>query len=216
MININNTLIIRNYMNYDLLIKTMINKDDPYLLNGKNGFYGEKLLNNIFFDKKIQDDYDYLVFIDEDCLVYNIDMIDKIILDMENNNYDIVGMPDGGNNIRIHRDDVPNLFFTIIKTKKMKNLNKNNFLNYKIPISISNKKNVNYDTFEPYYKTLCFLIYELGFNFLKLKENFIISDRATELIYDNIPFCIHTWHSRKYGIDINTKNRIDSIIDKYK
>lgn len=214
--NMNKILIIRNYMNYGLLIKTMINKDDQYLLNGKNGFYGEKLLNNIFFDKKIQDDYDYLVFIDEDCLVYNIDMIDKIILDMENNNYDIVGMPDGGNNMRTHRDDVPNLFFTIIKTKKMKNLNKNNFLNYKIPISISNKKNVNYDTFEPYYKTLCFLIYELGFNFLKLKENFIISDSATELIYDNIPFCIHTWYSRKYGIDINTKNRIDSIIDKYK
>ena len=62
--------------------------DDTIIVNGKNGLYGLSMLEKIFIDDKIHNKYDYVIIIDEDCMLYNIKYINDLIIFMNNNNID--------------------------------------------------------------------------------------------------------------------------------
>lgn len=212
-------IFIRNYMNQDLLEKTKLNNVECLYINGGNGLYGLKLLEEIFIKRKLQDKYKYVVLVDEDCLITNINSVFGLIQNMELNNFDMCGVPDGGCvNIRGHRADVPNLFFTIIKTDKLKIFNADEYKNFNVPVKESLLPNVKYDIFEPYYKFLTYLIYKLNFTFLNLRAKESDCDAITTIVIDGNgkDFAYHTWYARKYNIDKEHTDRINRIIDKNK
>lgn len=223
MIDKSSIIAIRNYINREVLEKTKLTKLPSIEIFGGNYLYGKKLLEKCFLHDRLQDKFDYIVFVDEDCFIYNENVIFDIINDMEENDMDICGMPDGGVSLmRHHRNDVPNLFFTVFKCKKIREISESEYNEYTVPCDLyESDKTVSCDAFEPYYKMLCFLRYELKMNFMALND---ISDDycqvlngntmyATTIFYDKNKLCIHCWYSRKYDIE-EVKNRINKILNK--
>lgn len=206
-------LIIRNFMNDDLLKLTEI--DDPNILyvDGKTGLYGQELLIDVFIKKELQNKYKYLIFIDEDCLLTDKTYINHLIKLMDDCGFDICGVPDGGMvDTRIHRPDVPNIFFTIIKTDKIINkLSKDIIDKYEVPILKSETKGTKYDNFEPYYKTLCYFIYELGMKFLPINAENSDDNITTIIKHNDVPVICHTWYARKFN---KNKDHTDRILEQ--
>lgn len=208
----NDFVIIRNVCNQTLLNKTKIDYEPQIIVNGKNGIYGQKLLTKLFVEDKIQDKYRFVCLIDEDCLLYNIRHLYDIVSYMNTNSIDIMGVSDGGKiDIRKHRPDVPNLFFVIIDTTKLKTMIIDELLSY----SVKNGEcgiNYTYDDFEPYYKTLCFMNEKLNYTFVSFDAKAIIDGTTTEVYFKDKPICLHTWYARKYNIDNIQTKRIDYAI----
>lgn len=209
----NNFLIVRNILNQTLFEKTKIDYENQIIIDGKNGIYGQQLLEKLFIKDKIQDNNRYVCLIDEDCVLYNIQNITNILSYMNANSIEIMGIPDGGSiNIRKHRPDVPNLFFVIIDTTKLKNIKWNELKQY-TPQEGKCGTNFAYDNFEPYYKTLCFMNEKLNYKFEPFDGKTIIDGITTEVYFNNIPICLHTWYARKYNIDDFQTKRINFAID---
>lgn len=211
----NKILVVRNYINEDVIDKTPINWFPVLKIYGENGLYGKKLLEKLFFEDSLQEKYDYLILVDEDCFVYCDEYISKLVDYMENNHFEICGMPDGGTSrIRNHRNDVPNLFFTIFDCRKIRNINKEGYMKYQVPTELyQNTDTVHCDDFEGYYKMLCYLRYKLNMTFLPLTDVFENEERATVVSFNNKKLCIHCWYSRKYQTDNEVKERINKILD---
>jgi len=208
----NQFVIIRNICNQTLFDKTKIDYEPQIIINGKNGLYGQKLLVKLFIEDRIQNKYRFVCLIDEDCLLYDTKHISDIIQYMIENSIDIMGVPDGGEiNMRKHRPDVPNLFFVIIDTLKLKQISSNDLRSYNVPIG-ENGDNYSYDDFEPYYKTLCFMNEKLNYKFTPFKAKNIIDDKTTEVYFNDKPVCLHTWYARAYNIDDIQTARIDNAI----
>lgn len=208
----NEFIIIRNVCNQTLFDKTKIYYEPQIIIDGKNGMYGQKLLIKLFVEDKIQDKYKFVCLIDEDCLLYDIQNLYDIVSYMNTNSIDIMGVPDGGKiNIRKHRPDVPNLFFVVIDTTKLKNMIVDDLLSY----SVKNGEcgiNYAYDNFEPYYKTLCFMNEKLNYKFVAFNAKSIIDNITTEVYFNDNPICLHTWYARKYNVDDNQTKRINYAI----
>ena len=220
-----NYIIIRNYIHKELIDKTPIDDKNVRLVNGDGLFYGLKLLERLFLEERLQDKYEYVVFVDEDCFVYDEKLILSIISYMGKSKYDICGVPDGGTVlIRQHRPDVPNLFFTIIRTKKLRDIgiDEDMYMSYIPPVSgnaISDEityetTSYKYDTFEPYYKILCYFVYECGMKFLPLTEAEDGLFGETEVYFSGNHLCTHTWYSRMYGKNKEHTDRINSILER--
>lgn len=223
MIDKSSIIAIRNYINREVLEKTKLTKLPSIEIFGGNYLYGKKLLEKCFLRDRLQDKFDYIVFVDEDCFIYDENIVFDIINDMEENDMDICGMPDGSVSLmRHHRNDVPNLFFTLFKCKKIREISESEYNEYTVPCDLyESDKTVSCDAFEPYYKMLCFLRYELKMNFMALND---ISDDdcqvlngntmySTTIFYGKNKLCIHCWYSRKYDIE-EVKNRINNILNK--
>jgi hypothetical protein len=208
-------LIVRNYINREVLDKTPITNFQILEIYGVDGLYGKKLLEKLFLEDKIQEEYDYVVLVDEDCLVYDEKFINEIIDYMDENDYDICGMPDGGMvRMRFHRSDVPNLFFSIFKTEKIKMINKDEYLEYKTPCDLYEENDiVHCDNFEGYYKFLCYLEYSLNMTFLPLNA-IQTEDDATVVFFNDRKICIHCWYSRVYKTKTEEQERIDKILEE--
>lgn len=194
------SIIIRDYIHADLLQRTLLHVDNEILISGANRLFGKALLEKIFIRDYMQAQYEYIVLVDEDCLMIDSNAINEIIEMMEKSDVDIVGVADGNEvKIRIHRPDVPNLFFTIFKTKKLQNLNLNEINSFPIPQGYVGKT-FAYDNFEPYYSYLCYFVYGRGCNFFPLKaETSGVDNFTTEVYYEDRIICAHTWYSRAYN-----------------
>lgn len=209
----NNFLIIRNVLNQFLLERTKIDYKPQIIIDGKSGIYGQQLLLKLFIKDKIQDNYRFICLVDEDCLLYNHKHIYDIMSYMITNKIDIMGVPDGGMlSIRNHRPDVPNLFFVVIDTTKLRNIKYDELKSYSVPNG-EHCKTYAYDDFEPYYKTLCFMNEKLNYKFTPLKAKSITDGTTSEVYFNDTPICLHTWYARKYGIDDFQTKRINNAID---
>jgi len=208
----NDLVIIRNVLNPDLLKRTEIKYEPQLLVDGRNGLFGQQLLLKLFVENRIQDKYGFVCLIDEDCLLYDIQHTHDIISYMKENSIDIMGVPDGGMlKHRTHRPDVPNLFFVVIDTAKLKNLDWDELRLYPTPQGECTSEYA-YDNFEPYYKTLCYMNEKLNYNFVPLEGKGILDDRTTEVYFNGQPICLHTWFARKYNVDIIQTKRINKAI----
>ena len=208
-----NLIVVRNYINEDLLEITATNYKE-LRIPGVDFMYGKRLLEKCFFDDKIQKQYDYVVFVDEDCIISNIDEIIKM---MGTTDIDIVGVPDGNCiDIRQHRPDVPNLFFVVIKTDKIKNIQKEKYIGFKVN-DLYCGNTFAFDSFEPYYGFFCYIIYELHCNFFHLNAKTSELDNiTTEVFFDGNIIAAHTWFARKYKDNEENRKRIVNAISYYK
>lgn len=210
------SIIIRNYMNTNLLQRTLLHVDNEILISGANRLFGKALLEKIFVRDNMQAQYEYIVLVDEDCLMLDSNAIDDIIDMMEQTDVDMVGVADG-NEIRIrnHRPDVPNIFFTVFKTKKLQNLNLSEINNFPIPQGYIGNT-FRYDSFEPYYPYLCYFVYGRGCHFLSLKaETSKLDNFTTEVYYEDRLICVHTWYARQYAWGREHTKRINESMDHY-
>lgn len=207
-----NLLVIRNYIHQELVEETKT-KYNEFLVYGGFGLYGRGLLEKVFFEDKLNLQYDYLCFIDEDCIVSDFSEIIKM---METSDIDVVGVPDGNCvHMRIQRPDIPNMFFLIIKTEKLKILSVDDYQSCNVNIGYSGKT-FSFDNFEPYYQFFQYIKNKLSCNFFYLNaktSNF--DNTTTELYFDNTLFGAHTWYSRIYHIK-DVYDRINSSIKYYK
>lgn len=202
-------IVVRNYLHEALLNKTDLYDQVPCMhVLGTNKLYGLKLLEYLFIKERVQDRYDYVVFVDEDCYVYKAaEHIEGIISMMEEKGSDIVGVPDGGGVIehRNHRRDVPNLFFAVFKTAKLKRcIFARDYADFTIPDGE--------DSFEPYYKMLCYMTGPLKMIFQPILNVVNEKGGTTIVRYGSERLCMHTWYSRKYGEDKDETYRIDYMM----
>ena len=262
---INNKVgIFTNSFNPELLNMSKIFYHDIYnpivvpgiINNGTTRFYGYECFDYVLSTSWFTDRFDYLIYIDEDCFVTNIESMYNLLKEFIDNNYGFAGIPDGG--VCCHRNHNPisiNTFFTIFNIKEIKKIyngkevhetvfddslkiykpdflitdKSDNFkkeLEKKIPyceIVRDNPKDVcsrhqtpysiSWDNFEPYYRIFFFLL-KNGLKPMYIKgQDSLIDDLGitTELHYNNIPFCYHTWFARNYINDIEQNTRIKKV-----
>lgn len=170
-------------------------------------------------------DVDWVVNIDEDCFVYNPDMIEKIIYGMKACGYDYAGMSDGGMcPHRCHSWLVHNPFFNVFNAKKIRErlhmFTKDEVNNFSyLPIMdilkpYLNSSHFNHNNTEPFcglfywmaaqgFKPMFFHSYQLGDS----EKNI-----STILVHD-INFAVHTWYSRDYEIDEFHRDRINKVFE---
>ena len=183
-----------NFHNVELLqmstglYKFLSSNNQIIMVNGMKGLYGYNVFNMLLSDLQIQRKYDYLVYIDEDCFISDIEEMYETIKKFINDGYWFAGMPDGGViSHRFHNPISINTFFTIFNIKEIKNVYKLNcakdcmydesLLQFtpfdliksecpdpneeRVKIVINEgyiPYDVNYDNFEPYYRIFFYLL----------------------------------------------------------
>lgn len=212
--NYNKVVLVRSVIHPELYEMTK-SYDYIEIVKGNNNFYGKDIIETIFFKQDFCLYYKYVCFIDEDC-VFSEEGLNSIIQMMESSDVDIVGVPDGGCvEMRKHRPDVPNLFFTVIKTSKIRNINFDEYNSYEVKNGYE-CDSFKYDNFEPYYKFFCYLTYGLRLNFFNLNaKQSDIDNITTEVYFDNKLVAAHTWFARLYNTEEHHE-RINKSINYYK
>lgn len=181
-------------------------------------------LKYLLFCCSLFNDYDYVINIDDDCLIIDNEGLVSLIYYMKDLSYDFCGMPDGGVcSHRSHNPLVTNPFFNILSKRFCK------FAHYSIddvrstrmsgdlkeiavgPQFINNTK-FEYDDFEPYY---CIFLWAhkhlMNPLYLNARGH---TDRVSTILKNQygVDFLVHTWYAREYKKDneaLHTK-RIDS------
>ena len=159
----------------------------PGKKRGKN-FYGYQMFDSVLTNWWIRLRYDYLIYVDEDCFISDVDELYKLVKYFIENEYDFCGVPDGG--VIAHRHHNPisiNTFFTIFNLKSIKQVYNHkgvektvytpeldkfiphSLLKADLPDPLSAQReeigdkrpessNITYDDFEPYYKIFFWLL----------------------------------------------------------
>jgi hypothetical protein len=201
----------------DLYQKAMSFVDLPYpkihLINTTADGYLIDLINDT--------EVDFVINIDEDAFLYDINSLQELILYVAENNYVNCGMPDGGIvHLRHFNPLVTNPFFNIFNTKILRdkiaeykeedyNKHKDTYID-KVPFNII-KGPYEYVYYEPYYPLLIWI--SQNFKTLYLTAN-THKDGLTTILNDHkgMPFLMHTWFSRFYGMDFQQTKRINNIL----
>ena len=198
-----------------------------YAIDGRNGMFG---IHSIFYMmRKFKNaNIKWMILIDEDALFINSNLIYPLIEHMDNNDYIIAGMRDGG--MLPERSGSPyamNPYFSIINFEKLKQIwNKKEVLkNHYITENEfdDNLSNLDYpynrmSMSEPYY----------GFYFWLKRNNHKLlyldvslpfeKDRITNVVHDlnGNDILYHTWFSREYG-DVRGRHtkRIDTVFSRF-
>lgn len=123
--------IVTNSFNPELLKMSKFFYNDIYtslvvpgIVNGVGGpvrFYGFTCFNYILTEKWFTNQFDYIIYVDEDCFITNIESMINILKEFIEGNYGFAGIPDGG--LCCHRNHNPvsiNTFFTIFNVKEIK------------------------------------------------------------------------------------------------
>jgi hypothetical protein len=195
-----------------------------YTVCGKYGLYG---LDSIFlaFKKLKSKDIDYLIFIDEDCLVINSNSLEDILSHMEMNFMDVAGVRDGGMiNHRLQNPYAINNHFIILNFNKIKKLwNENQIQNNQFITENEFGDDLSslpfgYDKcslFEHYY-CMHFWLRRQGLKYLFLDSK-MHDDATSNIIIDmnGKEFLVHTWYSRRYKFDAIQRKRIDEVIEYF-
>ncbi len=167
----------------------------------------------------VQDsDADWVINIDEDAFVCNLDAMKRLIDYCLENGYDNCGMPDGG---VVHLRDgnplVTNPYFNILNTKAIREQFGINLLNEKPDRSRFTQNDLlvgahNFDNTseEPYYPFFIWMSNHFKTLYLKATNH---PDGESTVLYNHLgePFLIHTWYSRFYNRDRFHTHRIDNV-----
>jgi hypothetical protein len=226
-INQNRISFISTVSNFKLYKKTSIfypSNIDRFVIDGTEGMYG---LRSIFFmmEKLKAKDIDWLIMIDEDGVLIDYDNILDLIEYMDENNFLVCGMQDGGvNPIRKSSPIALNTYFSIIDFKKLKKIwnaeqiLKNQFINKEEFEIFSDFIKYEYDEesiFEEYY---CFYFWILRneHKILYLNaENSIEGDAYSNVLFNHLnkPIMYHTWYGRLYEKSKLHTDRINNVIE---
>lgn len=239
-----NISIISNVINPELyeLSKSFYSslEYEKLVVDGNNMFYGVTFLDYILKDKKF-DNIDWVIYIDEDCFITDIDAMLELLNYQIENNIHCSGMPDGG--VVSHRYHNPisiNAFFIILnlgEIRKKYNSTEALSMKYKddlevfIPYELifNHRPNFDkfnrtlpsgqipygtaYDNYEPYYKIFFWLLRN-NFKILYLDAYDYLEDDWTTVLknHKGIDFAYHTWYARMWD-DIDNKKRILKIYE---
>lgn len=172
----------------------------------------------------IQEGSGYILNVDDDCFIINWEEIKNLINYMKDNGYDYCGMPDGGVVSTRCRNWVScNPFFLVINADKIKS--NPDFNNHEKILSHVYKKEMeerkpdfvdlnksHIDWLSPF-SPFFFWLFE-NFNPLYLKAKRYEDMISTILLsHQEKPIAIHTWYSREYSQDYDTKRRIDTVYE---
>ncbi len=225
----NTTAILTTVANFELYEKTSNLFPEgirSYVIDGRNGMHA---LHSIFymFKKLKSEEIDWLIMADEDVIFKNPQAVFDLIEFMEQNDYSVAGVRDGG--AIKHRNNNPyaiNTFFSILNFKKVsqlfdaKEIKANQFINEnEFSDNLGHLKFEFQRTslYEPYY---CFYFWlrRKGENILFLdsrmveRENEEISNEV--FLQDGTSLLIHTWYARSYGKNEKHTARIDKILNE--
>ena len=213
--------------NFDLYQKTASlfpSNITLYVIDGTNGMHGIDSI--LYMMKKLKNkSIDWLIMADEDVVFTNTDAVFELISFMQEKNYTVAGIRDGG--LIAHRNFNPyaiNTFFSVLNFKVIKSLwNKNEMLKnqYIIPKEFNdNLDNLPfiYDVnslYEPYY---CFYFWlrRMGKEFLFLESQMEPDAIANTIYFNNKQIAVHTWYARAYGKNEKHTQRIDYYLQKFK
>lgn len=152
---------------------------------------------------------EWVINLDEDAFVWDTKALLGLVSYMEENNYAICGMPDGGVvQIRRRNPVAPNAFFNIINLKAVRsffNLNEiwehafGEDLKALTPRELMHGTPFNFYEYEPYYRFF-FWAYRKGLRMLYLDAYEWDGDRTSTILQDQTgtPFLIHAWYARDF------------------
>lgn len=157
---------------------------------------------------------------DEDCFITDPEALDDLFAYMCGHGYDYCGMSDGGTHHRNNDPVVMNPFFNIfmkcvtvdmpyhelklchnqeVKTDTLAQLAK--VCRHKHEAQMS-------EPFNPIFRYL-----EKNFHPLYLQAELHPDGVSTILLnHKGVPFCVHSWYSRAYGVDPEQTNRIKALL----
>lgn len=174
-----------------------------------------------FYNSIVKSSADIILNIDEDAFVTNNKRLKDLLEYVIDNEYVNCGVPDGGvMDIRKHNPIVTNPFFNIINVSKIKK--EFNFSKVISNYSIHHqefekhtpqhllKTQYAYDFYEPYVPFFLWLNTNFKTLFLDAGEH---HDGLSTEVYDHegIPFLLHSWYSRFYGVDEFHTKRINDL-----
>lgn len=223
----NNCAIITTVANFDLYSKTSVlfpNKIPQYIIDGSNGMYSIHAIHYMFKVLRKRD-IEWLIMADEDVIFKKTEEIFELIDYMEEHNYQVAGVREGG--VISHKKFNPfaiNTFFSIIhfseieKIYNKKEINKNQFVRsgeFNDDLSELKKEYDVTSLYEPYY---CFYLWlrRKGFHFLYLDADCpIAGDELTTAVYSPKGDLIlyHTWYARAYNKSEKHTLRINNILN---
>lgn len=172
------------------------------------------------------EDADFVINIDEDAFVFDIEKLKKLLHFIIDNEYVNCGMPDGGVvNIRKFNPLVTNPFFNILNVRKIRkefSLNTNSLEDInsfplwddsymdKFPKHLL-KSEYKFINNEPYSRFFIWMSQNFKTLYLNAENH---PDGESTILCDNNnhPFLIHTWYSRFYYKNTYHTKRIDNII----
>lgn len=219
--------ILSTVINFELYSKSSLlfpENIQKYVIDGRNGMHG---LHSIFYMmKKLRNkDIEWLIMADEDVLFQDSSIVFNLIKKMEDGNYSIAGVRDGG--VIEHRTYNPylmNTFFSIINFKELEKIwdtqeiiNNNYIVGDEFKDDLTSLKGA-YDTnslYEPYYGFYLWLRRKnKKFLFLEAQMN---QDQITNsIIFQGKELLYHTWYARSYGHNNKHTNRINKIFELLK
>ncbi len=217
-------------MAHSLLMDTSYNFKSIFNTNmSQSGQYLEQIIYNT--------DVDYIINIDEDAFVFDIDSMLDLLKYMDINGYGFCGVPDGGViHHREHNPVVPNPFFNIFNCKQLRSIKPNH-----IPFENDDKIKGLFDDdllkFTPHhlfvpnvkfkFDNFQWQYYHLFFNWLRNGINPLYlgaicgSDGISTIVknHNDVPFLEHTWFARHYyqpdDNGVVHFNRINDVYSKY-
>jgi len=225
MYNFNSVAIVCNSQYEDLYKESSyFYKDLPFdkiRIDGSNGFYGLKFLNNLIKTCR----YDWVILIDEDCFVSDVNEVVSLLKFQMKNNYAFSGPPDGGvMTYRNHNPVAINTFFSILNLKKIKSVYRekvamrtvfNVRLKKHTPFHLINPDILyKYNNFEPYYRIFFHCINKnLKPLYLDVENLSLKDDKWSTILksHDGKNFAYHSWFSREWKA--GHKKRITKLIN---
>ncbi|MEN9336585.1 MAG: hypothetical protein RLZZ500_1572 [Bacteroidota bacterium] len=217
------------------LISTVINfelyqKSSPlfpkgiqkYVIDGRNGMHGIHSIHYLF-EKLKGKGIEWLIMADEDVLFTQPDLVFSLIATMEQQQYTVCGVRDGG--VIAHRNYNPhaiNTFFSILNFKVLekiytkKEIQKHQYCNpgefqedvAALPFAFHAES-----TFELYY---CFYFWlrRQGHRFLFLDSKMESDSIANSIFVNGEKLLTHTWYARSYGVNAKHTERIESFLSQ--
>lgn len=193
-----------------------------FTIDGTKGFYGIKSLM-FLLEKFKKFEIDWIIMADEDVVFKNPDNVFDLIQYMDENNFQVCGMRDGGTlNWRNKNPFAINTFFSVLNLREIykiydrKEILANQFIDKnEVFEDLINLNHDNYQIdslFEPYY---CFFFWILRNKMRILYLDAVNPDYdETTLLFDHIgrELLYHAWYSRFYNIDNLHTTRINEII----
>jgi hypothetical protein len=175
-----------------------------------------------YFYKILEDtEADWVINIDEDAFVFDLDKLKNLIDYVIENDYVNCGMPDGGVvHLRRMNPLVTNPYFNILNMKEIRK----KFVEFKseeysahkeeymknFPIDLL-KGSYEFVYYEPYYPFFVWMSQNFKTLYLNA-ENHLDGESTILCDRNNQPFLIHTWYSRLYNIDKKHTKRINNAV----
>jgi hypothetical protein len=192
-----------------------------YRCTGFHGFEAAVEYLYYMFEHAVENKVNYIINIDEDCFITDWNVVLNLLKYTKDNSFTHVGMPDGcvhpgrSNSWAVH-----NPFFNVfnvvacsllIRSKSKEFINSFTFYGIKKATRPKERGTFEHNNDEPF-AGLFYYLHAKG-KPLNLSAYIWADGITTELLFKEIPFCVHTWYSREYGFDENVTNRIDTIYE---